>query len=148
MTATLESALLLADLEESGLTVRADAAGRLLVTPTAKLNSGQREGIARWKADLLALVAEREASDREAVTGPPPLAAVGWTLAAADAEERATTERIKAGIRRRSPAGSARPAGGGRVVVDGETWEVTWQRLLDVPGPSSERVVLTKEKVP
>jgi hypothetical protein len=113
MAATLESALLLADLESNGLTVKVDAAGRLLVTPTAKLSAGQREDIKRWRDDLLALVTERQELDREAVARPPPLAAVGWRLAAADAEERTTTERIKAGIRRRSPAGSARPAGGG-----------------------------------
>jgi hypothetical protein len=75
MTAVpLEPALLLSSLEADGFTLSAGAGGKLLVTPASRLDAGQRGDIARYKTDLLALLAEREASDREAVARPPPLA--------------------------------------------------------------------------
>jgi hypothetical protein len=78
-TVGLIPAMLLGELEADGFTVTTDGA-KVVVSPASKLNPGQREGIVRWKADLIALLAEREALDREVLARPPPLASVGWVV--------------------------------------------------------------------
>jgi hypothetical protein len=105
--AALEPALLLAELDAAGFAL-AVAGDRLTVSPASKLNPGQREGIVRWKADLIALLAEREALDREVLARPPPLSRVGWVVVP---EPRGKHGRVGPDVQRAgggpSPAGTA-----------------------------------------